>query len=458
MKDKKLNKKAQLTFFILMGFLIIIIMAVVFYVTKSQASHKTEAQAGLSQQTTLDIVNVKSYVTDCLRKVTNDGIKLLGEQGGIIYEDQGGNKRPILGAGFDLVNLKKSDKDIRVRYGLEYTIPETGTRTSICEIGNINFTCNSSLNQGLQGTFRGGAYPWINYSYPPGYRTCNGVNGCFGSSTLSIDEVYLTAMHNQLKTYINNTIESCLDFSAFKGFDIQLNGTYYVNVTTTNETVVSILTYPLIIIDTTSRKMNKIEQFYFDTNIRLKKMNHIANSLVKLDKDDERFDIVGNRNIVDSDSNLYISIITHSPSDNIEINPAKDNIVRILDKYAQKDFVFQFARMNRPPVLDRIPSPISVIKGQNINESFFNTTYISDPDDLNKVMYYYSTDNRIPLATPFKSFSFNATSIFCLPSQPTGYFTIQVCVSDELYPNPCFPSSDLSRDWQDVMFNITNCN
>jgi len=504
MKKTGLNQKGQLTFFILMGFLIIIIMAIVFYVTKNQASHKTEAQAGLSQQTTLDIVNIKTYVTDCLRKTANDGMKLLGEQGGIIYPDQKGvpfpeidysvipePQRSILiayAAGFpniieDYASLTEADnRDVRVFYGLKFD------EDYLCTMGEITLNCKKDGSV-LEGNFSGGVYPWIDGTIPfnpaavfffpqpfdPDYptnklRACSDdQEGCFGKRVLQDLDNGNLSMYNQLKVYINNTIESCLDFSAFPGFKIEKNGTFSVDVKTTDQTVIAELKYPLTIVDTTSRKMNRIDTFYYDTKIRLKKLHNISLNIIKYDQQDESFNINEQFQQPSIGGDTSMSLIIKHDGGTTILNPPRDNIVSITDTYAGNKFVFQFARRNRPPVLDFIDSsPIQIQSDTNINESWFNSTYHVDPDESNATMYYFLKDYSIGEVSniPVQSFSFNVTSIFCPPGASDNIFELSVCVSDGLYPTPCYHPGisivsaseyDLSSDWQDIKFNLTDC-
>ena len=79
-KKEKVNKKAQLTFFILLGFIVLMIWGLVFYVGKQTAGTKTRTEALESLETPLEVISIKNHITSCLEKTAKDGMLLLGKQ------------------------------------------------------------------------------------------------------------------------------------------------------------------------------------------------------------------------------------------------------------------------------------------------------------------------------------------------------------------------------------------
>ena len=80
-------KQAQITIFIIIGFLIIIAFGTTIYVT-TKIGKSTETTTQQKEQ--LGIQPIQDYITTCLQMATREGLALLGKQGGLIYKTQGG--------------------------------------------------------------------------------------------------------------------------------------------------------------------------------------------------------------------------------------------------------------------------------------------------------------------------------------------------------------------------------
>lgn len=447
------SKKSQLTFFMLIGFVFLIIMGLVFYLGKQTTEQKTRKEALVHQETTFDIASIRSYITACLGKVAKDGMKLLGEQGGIIYEEQGGidaGDRPV---NYSLI-LTQGDDEFNVSYGLKRV------SSSDYPCGGSSITCLNNISEVLVGDFKGGNYPWMGFP-EPNTRNCTQEKGCFG------DIGYLPnldgggSMYDQLKVYINNTFEDCIDLSIFEdeGFKIVLNGTLSVRVNTTNETTITDINYPLNIVDPTTKKQIRVEEFYYDTKVRLKRLHEIANTLLDFDRNNESYDVtMGSLSLLDS--NMALTILRHGQGGN-EISPFEDNIIKIEDNISNGIFTFQFARQNRYPTLENITSPKEIAVNTVLNETYFSDIVnVTDPDEESVTVYYTSLDLGLARNT---SFSKTLIPQLCQAYPPTGNgidgsFTIEICVSDGHYsPYSCVPGFDKSRDWQYIDFTITGC-
>ncbi|TKJ17389.1 hypothetical protein CEE44_02540 [Candidatus Woesearchaeota archaeon B3_Woes] len=448
---EKFSKKGQLTFFMLIGFVFLIVMGLVFYAGKQTTGHKTRKEALVHQETTFDIASIRSYVTACLGKVAKDGMKLLGNQGGVIYDYQGGIDIPRP-ANFSLT-LVQGDTKLNVSYGLKRSSSESYN----C-LGGSGITCKNNISEVLVGNFKGGEYPWMGFP-KPSERNCTLKKGCFGDMTYLPELDGGGSMYNQLKVYINNTFENCIDLSIFEdeGFKIELNGTLSVSVNTTEETIITIINYPLNIVDPTTKKQIRVDEFYYDTKVRLKKLHEIANTLLDFDKNNESYDVT-----IDSlgliDGNMILTILRHGQGGN-EISPFEDNIIKIEDNFSNTPFIFQFARQNRYPVLENITSPKTIGVGEVLNETYFSDMVnVTDPDEKSITVYYTSLDLGLARNT---SFSKTIISQYCESYPPVGNgiggsFTVEICVSDNHYsPYSCVPGFDKSRDWQYIDFTIT---
>jgi hypothetical protein len=465
----KNNKKSQISFFIIIGFVILIIMSLIFYMQRSQSEKKTESENFKARSTTFDVSSVKSYIDVCLQKTAKEGIILLGDQGGRIDQDQGGSgTRP------SNFYTKFDDKDTKVSYGLIRIPLKPTTQTYLCESSTINITCENNNTPATLGDsdFKGGRYPWVQTStqayqpFPkPSYaRNCIG-DGCFGSNTLPGINDEDDSMYKQLEIYISNTFDSCIDFSIFndQGLEVKENKTLSVNVETTDETVIVVLNYTVLIKDLNTNKITKLNKFYHDTNVRLEYIHNIAYGIVQKDKVNESFDA---RSFVDSD--IDITVLRDNQA-GVSFYPKDDNIVKIIDHFSTPPFIFQFARQNRYPALELLDpvyklnlTGISPDKTYSFNENFFNFVKSHDPDEDETTLYFTSIDNKMGLKRN-KTFSYLLEEKHCddVPPRGIGFagsFLLRVCVSDNHHsPYSCVPGFDMSMDWQDINITIDNC-
>jgi hypothetical protein len=436
---KKQNKKSQITFFVLIGFIIIVLMGFVFYVNKQTSSYKTKKETLEAHETTFDITVIKDYIESCLEKTTRDGINLLGAQGGVIYPNQGGANEtlPLIQGEYFLI-LNKNGIETNITYGLK-------------TINVPSFSCEDATPSTLltcknEETATHNLYPWEDFPIAPFLQDCTDA-GCFGRNTLS-PLTGASSMYDQIKIYIENKIEECTDFSIFtpQGFNISKNGTIGVEVKTNDKTVVSTLIYPLSITDPTSKKQTKIEEFYYDTNIRLKTLHTVAEEITILDKNYQDFEIDNSIHYhaqTSADNKIAIEVLTFNPVNNL-IFPSQDNVVRITDNSNTRPFIFQFARQNRPPALEEMSSSQTISVGETLDNAKF--TIISyDPDESTTTTYFTSTQLGITKTT-----TLNYPIIAATPSS----FEVEVCVSDNQDPVKQCTTSDDSKDWQIITFNI----
>jgi hypothetical protein len=439
---KKRNKKSQITFFILIGIIIIVLMGFVFYINKQTSSYRTKKETLESHETTFDITVIKDYIESCLEKTTRDGINLLGAQGGLIYENQGGIViSPLqLVQGVDYIILNKGGTETNISYGLK-------------TINVPSFSCEDSTPSTLitcknQETTTHNLYPWENFPTALSGQECTDA-GCFGRNTLS-PLTGTSSMYDQIKVYIENKIEKCTDFSIFtpQGFNISKNGTVKVEVKTNDKTVVSTLIYPLSITDPTSKKQTKIEEFYYDTNIRLKTLHTIAEEITILDKNYGDFEINNPTHhgpITGLYNNIIIDILTFDPLNNL-IFPIQDNIVRITDNSnINRPFIFQFARQNRPPALEEMSSHQTRPIGDTITNADFSIIS-HDPDESTTTTTYFTSTTLGITKTTTINYQITAAT-------PTP-FEVEVCVSDNQDSAKQCTTTDDSKDWQIIEFDI----
>ena len=73
-----MNKRGQVTIFIILGIIILASVVLVFYLTGDSLVKQSEEKVNIETKP------LKNYVSDCLEKVGNEGLTLIGKQGGVI--------------------------------------------------------------------------------------------------------------------------------------------------------------------------------------------------------------------------------------------------------------------------------------------------------------------------------------------------------------------------------------
>src|SRR3989338_8215069 len=80
-----LRKKGQLTIFIILGILLLIIGAFFIYTRLSSSEREIQTETSISQETALDALPVQRYIEDCLDTIAKAAVKKIGLQGGALY-------------------------------------------------------------------------------------------------------------------------------------------------------------------------------------------------------------------------------------------------------------------------------------------------------------------------------------------------------------------------------------
>lgn len=83
-------KKGQITIFVILGLVLLISASLVFFMQQTFVSQKLDAQARTTITEFSESAPLQNYVETCLSSVLQDGLELIGDQGGALYTDQGG--------------------------------------------------------------------------------------------------------------------------------------------------------------------------------------------------------------------------------------------------------------------------------------------------------------------------------------------------------------------------------
>jgi len=319
------KKEGQITLFMILGIVLLIIVAFIFYLSNYTQEKKGQEITG-AEKTAFDITPIKEYVTTCLDNTAKDGLLLLGKQGGYIYTSQGGTLR----------DFKTTDEnEFYVNYN--NNIVSYGIYPPRYKIGAAYFSEPPN-------------YPTEIFPYPNSASI--GTNnvlfiGYFGLSNLPPlnDSDGAHSIHLQLGNYINNYLKECINLDVFReqGFEIKEEA-FNADVSIAKNDISLHLTYPLEIKKLSTGEVTEIKDFYAKINVRLSEFYNFIKELIDNDISDISFDI--DQPVNDRDG-FSIAVVRNINSKNDDLAIAKDS--RSLVK--GQPYEYRFARHNRYPAL-----------------------------------------------------------------------------------------------------------
>jgi len=214
------TKKAQITMFVVIGIVILILVGMVIYFITYSTKRQSQKSVKITQQSTIRTQQVSNFVSSCLEKTAKDGLVLASRQGGYIFTDQRGQQQ--------LATVNYSNKD---SYHVAYAI-------TVNEDKLIDLNKGESLADSL-------------------------------------------SIQSQLEYYINNTIDGCVDFSVLEkqGFEITNSGKN-TEVKISEIGIAVNLYYPIDVSYVKTGDKAHYENFNADINVGLNKTYGIANAMV----------------------------------------------------------------------------------------------------------------------------------------------------------------------------------
>ncbi|MCA9477617.1 MAG: hypothetical protein KC535_00535 [Nanoarchaeota archaeon] len=83
-------KRGQITLMVIIGVILLFTVSSLLYVSRISYSDRLQAQAAESVNEFIESHSLNQYVTSCVQRVGTQGLRLLGKQGGVLYDYQGG--------------------------------------------------------------------------------------------------------------------------------------------------------------------------------------------------------------------------------------------------------------------------------------------------------------------------------------------------------------------------------
>ena len=365
------NKKSQITLFIILGIVLLAIFVLVFYLVNyvSKAKAEEETKTAIDAQTKLKPVS--DYVKNCLEKASEEGLLMIGKQGGYLYKFQGGtvvNYKGLPGR----MSEGSDEGKLYINYpqGEDYYVPY------LIYPPAYNLPMRSSKPP---------VYPWQFFPYASSPNSPGKIFiGNFGKSNLLPldDDSGPHSLHLQLSSFIENNIGKCMDFSIFKEFnikDIKESG-LNASVVFGQDDIAVNLDYPLEVINKNSMEDRAVfNDFYVHIPVRIRKLYNFVDELIENDVSDMAFDAGGAGN---GQNSFKVNVI-RSVLNNDDIIVVEDSLSNINGK----PYEFRFARLNRIPALHWVEAKPPVFKeGEEVNLANLSISNLALNNDKTSIL------------------------------------------------------------------------
>jgi hypothetical protein len=322
--------------FIIIGIVILIIFGLIYYLAGLQTKLNSEAKIEKLAADILQSRSVSYYTSICLQNTLENGLKLIGLQGGYIYKDQPGSI-----VDFDVAFSDYNDKKAAVLIDSSERLPPSNPcYTADNAPAYCRFVYNITIFPELRS-----------YSY----------------GITRLPSLYKTAtkysIQSQIENYINIHVFECTNFSylrgmpELRGYDIQEEQPKS-NVNFEENSVTVDMDYPIQFSARGIPPITQLLKFNAEANVRFRKIYDAVNDIITKENYFLEYIIINDTlNGIFEDKELKFNLI----KDNAELRIYKvspDTDIIVLNDSASRindeNFIFQFARNNRNPVLDFI--------------------------------------------------------------------------------------------------------
>jgi hypothetical protein len=316
-------RKSQITFFIVLGVIIVFAAYFMFYFSSSTKEDVAETGTEAATKELLRSSSVKTFVTSCLSSALDDGLEIIGRQSGYITKDCKGNV------------FSSSFPDALYRLTIQPQNLSYGSKNSSCSLSN-NYTVIYLIRSNTYYP-PAEAYPSVNF-------TENGSAANFGRSALPDLRSTPFSIESQLDSYIASRAKDCLNFSGFQQGITAGNVTIGTSI---NEVDVTAAMNVSIVIE--GKPFTELSNFKASKKIRLKNIYDFVNEMISKDNSFLAFNLKDDyRKLSTWKSGFEVDVIEVSnQTDIIVVNDS-------LSSLFGENYLFVFARQNRPPVISFI--------------------------------------------------------------------------------------------------------
>ncbi len=405
-------KKSQVTVFIIIALVLVMMVGVTYYMIGSRMVEKSEEAIVIQQISAAKIKPVNDYVESCLSLASSEGLGLLGKQGGYIYKSQRGIvEDPLPGT------IGKTYIDY------EQTIARYGIHSPISNVGTLFFAETPD-------------YPWP--TFPIIYDPLDPsiivyeeyLDGYYGMNEVPhLEKPEENSIQEQLEKFAVNSMIDCADWTVFaqQGLNISA-GAPNVSILFTEGDVVFNLDWPIEIKDLAAGATTKLDTFVVVYPIRMKKILDFTQLITDKDVTEISYDIQASDGLITA----YRTQDVYGQDDLITI---RDEESMMLDK----QYEFMFVRENRAPALYYIHEiVVEVCVNSIVAEEQPNQLKVSDACGVNSYVLNFTALDPDEESVNF-SYSKELPHRISLTEANIGRYNIKVRVTDNEY-----------EDWQEI--------
>ncbi len=367
------GRKGQITLFFIIALLLGLTVAFALYIRlqgQQDLSEKAEDVVVQWKKTPL----IKNYVTSCLDSLTKEAIVLSLGQGGNIYEHQGGNlSLEELERGADFVEVSAGMRNFTTSYGVRfdssinkplspvvknppaYPFPEANLSSVDKILPRKNTLVGTKGN--LLGTMTAPKLCDLEGPNSWGRTTGNCLIGTYDEND---------TIQQQVKLYLNNHIDRCVNKSIFSYLDynLTLSGEPKVEFIFGVGSVFSELNYPLTV-TLPEGDVEKFAVFRNNYDLRMKRLYNLFYDLAKQEVSDPFFNISQYNESIFYREGIYVSRerdFLKEKEDELarevkQRGVLNDDLLVMIDYESKIDnnpLLFLSVIENRPPALDYI--------------------------------------------------------------------------------------------------------
>ena len=426
------NIKAQMTVFIVLGFVILIIFMMLSLVAQSVKKTRIQGEAKKALQSFVETSTIQQYILSCVDIVLEDGIEKISLQGGQIYDYQynesgfgintsefvmGGDYITVNLSALPLVNnpyVNETNKTINISYAMKMSnnsgnLPYLPGSSKYPPIYPFPFKSLAYLN-GFN--YLGSLYiPMLEGFYGEVIisKLCVAQHDCGVEDSARFNNFNTTTFEEQLESYLEVKVQECVNFTYFEEMTPHTieRGNITAEVIFSVDKVSAVLDYPITLYWRGAEPVTDILKFNKNKNIRLSKLYKLAHTILKYESFDLFFDPIDYKSIFDlsvffscrmpDGSRCYDRKISVTKIPNVCAdydNARFDDLIVIQDSSSKINGVplqLQLLIENRRPALDYISlyplTDIDIIVFENQTLDLTPEAY--DPDNTN-VWYDYS--------------------------------------------------------------------
>lgn len=251
-----MKQKGQITFFIIIGLVLIAIFLTMFTMISQTREQEAEIEVEESRQISGDIRQLQDFAQSCVALTVDQAFFKFGRSGGILFDVDGG---PIP------LSLEVQGEDYQVIDGID------------AEQINIAYTIKSM--KGNIGTYKKDTPEYPFHSFPiMGQTHPHILQGFYGyvkfpSLEDPSDSANPITIKGQLKYYIEKNLKACTKgFDNFQNLEIS-EGEVTANITFYDKSTVIDINYPLNIRKKATNDLTRIEDFTVRLPIQMRNLH-----------------------------------------------------------------------------------------------------------------------------------------------------------------------------------------